>query len=176
MLPAVMELRVLSPEDWRTWRSLRQAALAEAPHAFGSRLEDWQGEGDREERWRDRLSTTGARNLVAVIDAAPVGMATGVPAGDGVVDVFSMWVHPAARGRGVADALLRDLEQWARAAGATVLRLTVTDGNTAASALYQRNGFAFTGELGDPMPDGVRHELVMAKPMVDPVVDRATTP
>lgn len=165
MTPVLIELRVLSPEDWPTWRRLRQTALGEAPYAFGSRLEDWQGEGDREARWRDRLATHGSRNLVALLDGAPVGMASGVPADDGVVSVLSMWVDPAARGRGVADALLQDLEQWARAAGATQLRLTVTDGNTAAAALYERNGFAFTGELGDVMADGVRRERVMAKPV-----------
>ncbi|HEY0700829.1 MAG TPA: glycosyltransferase, partial [Micromonospora sp.] len=49
-------LRALDPEDWRLWRVARLAALAEAPYAFGSQLADWQGPGDREERWRSRLS------------------------------------------------------------------------------------------------------------------------
>ena len=34
----MIELQVLTPDDWRTWRRLRLAALAEAPHAFSSRL------------------------------------------------------------------------------------------------------------------------------------------
>jgi len=45
------------------------------------------------------------------------------------------------------------------------LRLDVADGNSAASLLYLRNGFTFTGELGDVMADGVRRERVMAKTM-----------
>lgn len=53
---------MLTPDDWPIWRELRLAALAEAPQAFGSRLADWQGEGDREERWRDRLSIPGSCN------------------------------------------------------------------------------------------------------------------
>ena len=42
----VIEMRVPVPDDWRTWRALRLAALAEAPTAFGSQLADWQGKGD----------------------------------------------------------------------------------------------------------------------------------
>ena len=63
----MIELRVLTPDDWRTWRRLRLAALAEAPYAFGSRLADWQGDGDREERWRARLGIPGSFNVVAVL-------------------------------------------------------------------------------------------------------------
>jgi ribosomal protein S18 acetylase RimI-like enzyme len=39
----------------------------------------------------------------------------------------------------------------------------VTEGNEAAAALYRRNGFHYTGELGDLMPDGLRREQIMAK-------------
>jgi hypothetical protein len=52
----MLELRTLESDDWRLWRELRLGALAEAPHAFGSTLAEWQGPGDREERWRSRLS------------------------------------------------------------------------------------------------------------------------
>jgi ribosomal protein S18 acetylase RimI-like enzyme len=91
-------------------------------------------------------------------------MASGVPgAEDGVVELISMWVSPAGRGRGVGDALIADVERWARSKGATLLRLAVSDGNEAAAALYARNGFVLTGELGDLMPDGVRRERVMEK-------------
>jgi ribosomal protein S18 acetylase RimI-like enzyme len=160
----VIELRVLTPDDWPTWRSLRLAALAEAPYAFGSRLADWQGAGDREERWRTRLSSPGSYNVVALLDGLPVGMASGVPgADDGVVELISMWVSPAARGNGVGDVLVQAVTRWAQHLGARQLRLTVAQGNEPAAALYQRHGFRRTGELGDLMPDGVRREEVMAK-------------
>ncbi|MBU7600615.1 hypothetical protein JGS22_024025 [Streptomyces sp. P38-E01] len=42
-------------------RLLRLAALAEAPYAFGTTLAQWQGEGDRPDRWRARLATPGSR-------------------------------------------------------------------------------------------------------------------
>ena len=157
----MIELRVLTPDGWRTWRRLRLAALAEAPYAFGSRLADWQGHGDREERWRARLGIPGSFNVVAVLDGEPAGLASGVPA-DGAAELISMWVSPAARGHGVGDRLVQAVARWARQAGSEVLRLAVAQGNENAAGLYRRNGFQLTGELGDPMPDG-RRERIMAK-------------
>lgn len=166
----MIELRTLSPDDWQLWRSLRLAALTEAPYAFGSTLADWQGEGDREARWRDRLGIAGSHNVVAALDRELVGMASGVPSEqEDAVELISMWVSRAARGRGVGDALVAEVERWALRRGARVLRLDVTDGNEAAAGLYLRNGFAFTGELGDLMADGVRRERVMAKPLAGQV-------
>ncbi|MEO3776578.1 GNAT family N-acetyltransferase [Micromonospora sp. B11E3] len=160
----MIETRVLAEGDWRMWRELRLAALAEAPYAFGARLADWQGDGDRAERWRGRLGIPGSYNILAVLDGQPVGMASGVPTDqDGVVELISMYVAPPGRGRGVGDHLVRAVERWARQAGAGTLRLAVAAGNENARALYRRNGFRDTGELGDLMPDGVRREHIMAK-------------
>lgn len=160
----MVELHALTPDDWSIWRQLRLAALAEAPHAFGSRLADWQGDGDRAERWRARLSIPGAYDVVALLDGEPVGMASGVPTDEpGMVELISMWVAPVGRGRGVGDKLVRDVERWARRLDAEVLRLSVADGNAPAAGLYERHGFAYTGEVGGLMPDGVRRERVMAK-------------
>lgn len=163
-MPGVIELQVLASDDWPIWRELRLAALTEAPNAFGSRLADWQGEGDREERWRARLDIPGSYNLVAVLDGRPVGMASGVPAAEkGVAELISMWVRPTARGRGAGDQLVSAVVRWARDIGVDVLQLAVTQGNEAAAALYQRNGFRYTGEFGDLMPDGVHRERIMSK-------------
>jgi ribosomal protein S18 acetylase RimI-like enzyme len=163
----MIETRVLTPDDWRVWRELRLSALTEAGYAFGSRLADWQGDGDREERWRERLTIAGSYNLVALVDRQPVGMASGVPVGhDGVVELISMYVSPAGRGRGVGELLVRAVERWARQAGAQMLRLGVVEGNTHARALYERCGFRDTGERGDLMPDGVRREQIMARRLV----------
>lgn len=162
----MIELRALTTDDWPLWRSLRLAALGESPHAFGSKLSDWQGEGDLESRWRDRLGIPGSHNLVAFLDGTPAGMASGIPGSEpDVVEVISVWVSPAARGRRVGDELLAAIEDWARQRSARALILAVAPGNEPAIRLYSRNGFAVTGELGDLMEDGVSYEAVMEKPL-----------
>ncbi|MEE1929483.1 GNAT family N-acetyltransferase [Streptomyces sp. TRM 70351] len=158
--PVTLRLRVLTADDWELWRAVRLAALAEAPYAFGSRLADWQGAGDREERWRARLSLPGALDLLAVLDGEPVGQASGVPDEEGrVVRLLSVWAGPRARGLGVGDALVGEVERWARHAGARTLELAVSPGNGHARALYRRHGFVDTGRLGEEVPGGGREQV-----------------
>lgn len=160
----MIELRELTGDDWQTWRELRLAALEEAPYAFGSQLADWVDA--EEERWRARLELPGSRNYVAVLDGTPVGMASGVRTEEnGIVELISMWIAPAGRGRGIGDQLMAEVEHWARDAHADTLQLSVTDGNDKAHALYLRSGFIDTDLPGELMPDGVHHEIVMRKPL-----------
>lgn len=159
-----IELRAVSADDWRTWRSVRLAALTDAPGAFCSRLQDWAYAS--EDRWRERLSIPGAINLLAV-DAdgnAPVGMATGVPHedNDSRAELISMWVHPAVRGRGVASVLITAIASWAAGTGAATLTLSVMPDNVAARRTYERNGFTVSHEPGDLLADD-RRELVMLR-------------
>jgi ribosomal protein S18 acetylase RimI-like enzyme len=164
MVWIVLELTTLDQDDWPVWRELRLAALAEAPYAFGSTLADWQGDGDREERWRARLEIPDSRNVVAIMDGSPVGMASGVPTDEvDRVELISMWVSPVARGHGVGDRLIAEIERWAVGRRARTLWLSVVPDNGAAIALYERNGFVDTGKPGDLLADGVRRERVMAK-------------
>jgi len=156
-------LRVLTTDDWPLWRDVRLAALAEAPHAFKSRLTDWERVG--EQLWRSRLELPGTHNLVALLDGHAVGMASGVPDEGGVPELRSVWVSPEARGRGVGDLLIGAVEGWAVGSGATTLKLAVIPGNESAIALYRRHGFVATGGLGALLPDGVTREQVMAKPL-----------
>ncbi|NDZ79559.1 GNAT family N-acetyltransferase [Streptomyces sp. SID10853] len=160
----MLELRTLEADDWPLWRELRLAALTEAPYAFGSTPAQWQGSGDREERWRARLSIPGAHDLIALLDGLPVGMASGVP-GEGAenVELISMWVNPTARGKGVGDYLIQAVERWAAERGATTLWLSVMPDNRKATALYERHGFTDTAEPGGLLPHGVDRERVMAK-------------
>lgn len=157
----VIELRTLTPADWRIWRKLRLAALAEAPGAFGSRLADWQDAG--EERWQQRLAIPGSVNFIALLDGEPAGMVSGVPGEDATPELISLWVSPAARGKGIGDRLVQAVAQWARRRDAAALRLAVAEDNDKAVALYRRHGFADTGEREGPLPDSAGREMVMIK-------------
>lgn len=157
-----IELRTISADDWRAWRSMRLAALTDAPGAFGSRLQEWVDAP--EDRWRQRLSIPGSTNLLAFAadGNAPAGMATGTrdQHGDSRAELISMWVDPVVRGRGVATALITAIARWAASSGAATLTLSVMPDNVAARLTYERNGFTVSSEPGDLLPDG-RRELVM---------------
>lgn len=74
--------------------------------------------------------------LLAVSGGEAVGCAGLRPLGDGVGEVKRMYVVPAARGHGVARALLRALVAHARAAGLSRLQLETGTQQPEAMALY----------------------------------------
>jgi ribosomal protein S18 acetylase RimI-like enzyme len=61
-----------------------------------------------------------------------------------------MWVDPRARGRGVGDALVGKVVQWARAQGARRVVLDVRESNLPAIGLYARHGFCDVGRASGP--------------------------
>jgi len=74
---------------------------------------------------------------------------------DGYAEVKSMFTGRGARGRGVAAAILRALEDHAREAGLPLLRLETADVLDSAVRLYERHGFARCGRFGDYAPNDV---------------------
>ena len=103
------DLARLGPDGWREFRDVRLASLADAPGAFGSRHADWVDAA--EERWRVRLTDV-PLTIVAREDGHPVGVVSGVPAGDHV-ELISMWVAPGHRGTGLAGRLVGEVVAWA---------------------------------------------------------------
>ncbi len=81
--------------------------------------------------------------------AAVVGWVAAVPVSErcvyaGVVE-HSVYVHPAARGRGVGSALLHSLIASTEAAGIWTIQSGVFPENSASLALHERNGFRRVG-------------------------------
>ena len=68
---------------------------------------------------------------------------------DGYGEVKSMFVDESARGKGVAAALMRQLEDTARAEGLSLIKLETGNVLHAAHRLYERHGFTRCGVFGD---------------------------
>jgi GNAT superfamily N-acetyltransferase len=136
-------MRRLGPDDWRTWRAVRLAALAESPRAFSSSLAREQGYAESD--WRDRLGPARGLKAVADDDAGLVGGWVPEDRG-GAVELYSMWVRPEWRGKGVGDLLVDEVVAWATENGHPRVDLWVVDGNKVAERLYRRHGFEMTGE------------------------------
>jgi putative acetyltransferase len=85
--------------------------------------------------------------FVARLDGAAVACG-GVALFDDYAEVKRMYTRPAARGRGVAKAVLRRLEEEAQASGKTVLRLETGRHQPEAVGLYRGAGFVSCGAFG----------------------------
>ena len=67
-----VHVRQLQAGEWATLRTVRLAALADAPEAFGSTMARELAFGEAE--WRDRAAT--APNFIAWNEDEPVGLVT----------------------------------------------------------------------------------------------------
>lgn len=158
-------VRRLRPDEWRELRALRLLALADAPDAFGATLAE--AEADPDAAWQLRAGSDDRVVIVAESGGRLVGMASGgrAPVEGNAAGLYSMWVEPAARGSGVAAAIVAAVIAWAREAGYPVVGLGVTTTNARAIALYRRLGFADTGDR-HPLREGSGLEIqIMVRPL-----------
>jgi ribosomal protein S18 acetylase RimI-like enzyme len=140
----------LVADGWRAYRAIRLAMLQESPSAFCSTHDD--AVIYDEQLWKQRLTDNVV--LVAQVDGTTAGsvMFSDRSAADpGDCSLNGMWVDPAFRRTGVAQALVHAVVAQARAAGKRRVILHVVADNTAARALYEREGFVATGH-GGPYP------------------------
>ena len=156
-----MSVRRAGPGDERVVRAVRLQALADAPDAFDSTLafetaltlEDWS-----------RRISSGATFLLEHPDG-PKGIVAGVPHDDepGAVLLISMWVNPAMRGTGAAEALVAAVLAWAMHEGPREIVLHVGKENGRARGFYRKVGFRDTG-----------HEFVSERTGIEEVEMRLT--
>lgn len=154
----------MTPAGWERVRAIRLRALADAPDAFGTLLAE--DTARRITEWRTRLERADTATFLAVVDGIDCGLATGSPwegaAGD--AGLYSMWVAPEQRGRGLGGAIVDTVVAWARAEGHARILLDVGDGNAAAIALYASRGFEPTGTtstLPPPRDHLLEHERAL---------------
>lgn len=145
-VPAIRRFR---QDEWRSYRALRLAALADSPDAFGSTLAIERNCTDEE--WSRRLAADPGVNfpIVARIGAEAVGLAWGriEPASPDTAHLYQLWVAHAHRQRAIGRMLLDTVIDWARASNLRKVVLSATCGDTPALRLYSRAGFV---AIGDP--------------------------
>lgn len=147
----------IGPDEWREFREVRLASLADAPGAFGATYADWVDA--TEEQWRRRLADVPC-TVVARSGTGTVGVVCGMPSVAGV-ELISMWVAPSHRGTGLTRRLVDRVVAWARDLGRDTF-LMVRDDNPAAIRAYEKAGFVDLGVPADwaedaPLERRMRH-------------------
>lgn len=149
-------LRPLTADDVEAYVALRRRALAEEPLVFVSSPED--DLASSVVAVRAQIAKGPSSIIVGAFTDRLVGTA-GLyrdPHRKAAhkAHLWGMYVHPEARGRGVAAALLRALIAHAQGLpGVEWVRLTVTSAAPGARRLYERAGF----EVWATEPDALRH-------------------
>jgi putative acetyltransferase len=95
----------------------------------------------------DQLFTPEVRFFLIRVDGEAVACG-GVAFLDGFAEVKRMYARPVVRGKGVAMAILRRLEEEARGAGETILRLETGMHQHEALRFYEKAGFRRCGAFG----------------------------
>jgi ribosomal protein S18 acetylase RimI-like enzyme len=161
-LPSVRRFDI---REWRAYRDIRLRALGDSPNAFSSTLDLEQSRSDDD--WAKRLAAGATSRwnlpLVAEHENELVGLAWGRinPAEPETAYIFQMWVAPRCRELGLGAMLLDALLNWAREAGAQIVKLGVTCGDSPARRLYAQAGFVPAGDP-EPLRPGAD---VLAQPM-----------
>ena len=167
-----VKIITLDPGRWEEYRALRLQALRQDPAAFGTSYEE---DVDQPEvHWRDRLELAQRKiehiTLFAEIEGALMGMLgvyrpARIKTGH-VGTVYSVYVDPAVRGRGVGRQLMQALlDEVRRIPQIEKLELTVNVENPAALALYRHFGFEVAGTFHRSLKVGDRYydEYLMEK-------------
>ena len=131
-----LTVRPLAPDDRRAWEPLYEG------YAQFYRVAQTQEMRDRVWTWIAE-GTHGVEGFGAVLDGRLVGIAHVRPfarplsatVGGFLDDLF---VDPAARGHGVADALIRHLKDEGARRGWSVIRWITAEDNDRARAVYDR--------------------------------------
>ena len=162
------DVRRITADDWEQYRTLRLEALQDSPLAFVEQYAESSVQPD--EFWQERAERNATSPestiFVAVRDGSLVAKA-GCFVEPEVTDyvsahVVGVYVTPALRGLGMAEALMEAVIRWAQEEPqADRIRLYVLKSNDRAAAFYRRFGFVPTGVTIAYPPDPTHTELEM---------------
>jgi len=127
----------LTESDWRAFAVIRLRALVDS---LGEHDPQYQKEvAFTAAQWRRRLRDHA--QFAALAGDRVIGLIAAQKENSDSVYLYSLWLDPAARGRGLARALVATAVDWGRDQRVRSIRLRVASGNTAARAVYESLGF-----------------------------------
>jgi ribosomal protein S18 acetylase RimI-like enzyme len=148
----------LTESEWRTFAELRLRALTET---LGSNDSQYREEiSFTAAQWRKRVRAHA--QFVATVDDRAVGLIGAQRASAEKVYLYSLWLDPDARGRGLGRALVSAAVEWARVERARAVTLRVNVDNAAARGVYERMGFQVTAEKSPEESATRADELMMS--------------
>lgn len=142
------DIRPVTRAEASTWRELRLEALKNHPIAFMSSYEEWV-KRDLDSFAARIPEPDGADVLFGVYVAGELGGFAGFRREPDAKErhkgyMWGVYLRPALRGRGIAEAMIVRLLEHARR-HVSLLRCSVTAENAAAADLYRRLGFVDYG-------------------------------
>ena len=158
-----MHIRALAAFEAELHRTLRLCALRDAPDSFGETLA--HAEAQPASYWEEltrQVTGSGGQIMALACEGDEIaGMVYGLLDREraDMGRVGGMWVDPSWRGRGIGQALLRAVLDWARGRGFVWIGLWAPEHGPAAIALYTRAGFRHTGERR-PLPSNTALSIV----------------
>ena len=127
----------LTESDWREFAVLRLRALTDT---LGTADPQYLQEMEfTSVQWRRRLRAHA--QFAAPVDDHLAGLIGAQRATVESVYLYSLWLEPAARGRGLGHALVSAAVQWACGEGVRTITLRVDANNAAARGVYEQLGF-----------------------------------
>ncbi len=99
--------------------------------------------------------------VVAYLDNIAVGCGAFKAYADTTAEIKRMYVRPELRGRGIAGALLAELERWATESGFTECILETGKKQPEAIRLYQKSGYVLIPNYGQY--EGIENSVCMRK-------------
>ena len=160
-----IEIKIMQPDQWRLYKSVRCAALADAPYAFSGTLDRALQRSDEDWviiTWQ-RATKPGQITFFAFEGETTYGMsACGIdPKNANEAEMSAVWVTPTQRHSGVGDALIDFAVQWATEQGASLLNVGVYDDNVGALKFYSSNGFQDVGRTKTELANDQRTVLLL---------------
>ncbi|MBS0487436.1 MAG: GNAT family N-acetyltransferase [Proteobacteria bacterium] len=144
---------------------IRRATLADLPALVALERRAFTTDHLSPRQYRHHLTNPRAQVLAAVDTNGLLGKAVVLFRKDSdIARLYSIAVDDAARGRGIAKALLRAVERGVRARGCTRMRLEVAQKNVGAVALYESLGYRRFGAHARFYEDGAdawRYEKIL---------------